>query len=126
MPPLLDDLVAQYPSDRLLVLKVDVDQPQQVLDAFARAKDAFGRLDVIVNNAAWATNAEIESVREEDARAMFETNFWGAYHVTREAVRFLREVNPPGVGGRLLQVSSVSGMSGIPGLGFYSASKFGA
>ena len=78
-----------------------------------------------MSNAAFAALGEVEAVREEDARAMFEPNFWGAMHVTREAVKFFREVNGPSVGGRLLQVSSIVGITGGPGLGFYSASKCG-
>ncbi|KAI0754411.1 NAD-P-binding protein [Daedaleopsis nitida] len=124
----LHDLVAQYSSvtesGRLLVLQLDVSQPQEIVAAFAQAKAAFGRIDVVVNNAAYAVMGEVESVREGDARVMFETNFWGAYNVTREAVSFFREVNAPGVGGRLLQMSSITGLTGGAGLAFYSASKF--
>ncbi|KAH9891856.1 NAD-P-binding protein [Cubamyces lactineus] len=122
-PDALHDLASRYTKERLLVLKVDVTKPEEIADAFSQAKSTFGRLDVVVNNAAFAALGEVEAVREEDARAMFETNFWGAMHVTREAVEFFREVNGPSVGGRLLQISSIVGITGGPGLGFYSASK---
>ncbi|KAI0655390.1 NAD-P-binding protein [Cubamyces menziesii] len=122
-PDALNDLTSQYPKGRLLVLKLDVTKPEEITDAFSQAKSTFGRIDVVVSNAAFAALGEVEAVREEDARAMFETNFWGAMHVTREAVKFFREVNGPSVGGRLLQVSSIVGITGGPGLGFYSASK---
>lgn len=125
-PSALDALTSQYPAGRLLVLTLDVNKPEEIVDAFARARAAFGRIDVVVNNAAYGVLGEVEAVREEDARAMFETNFWGAMHVTREAVKFFREVNGPAVGGRLLQVSSITGIMGGPGLGFYSATKCGA
>ena len=62
---------------------------------------------------------------DEDVRALFETNFWGAANVSREAVKFFREVNPAGVGGRLLQMSSLGGLKGGPATAYYSASKFG-
>ncbi|RDX48769.1 NAD-P-binding protein [Lentinus brumalis] len=122
-PSVLDALVSQYPVDRLLVLKVDVNIKQEILDAFAATKDKFGRLDVVANNAAYNVLGELESVPEEVGRALFETNFWGAVTVSREAVRFFRELNPPGVGGRLLQISSISGLVGGAGLAYYSASK---
>ncbi|KAI0642904.1 NAD-P-binding protein, partial [Trametes meyenii] len=122
-PSTLEDLSTQYSEERLLVLHLDVTKSDEISEAFARAKEAFGRIDVVVNNAAFAALGEVEAVREEDARAMFETNFWGAMHVTREAVRFFREVNGPVFGGRLLQVSSITGIAGGPGLGFYSATK---
>ncbi|KAH9889898.1 NAD-P-binding protein [Cubamyces lactineus] len=120
----LDDLKTKYPSDRLMVVKVDVSNSREIADAFAQVKAAFGRLDVVVNNAGWGVFGEVEAVREEDARAMFDTNFWGAVNVSREAVKFFREVNAPGVGGRLLQISSLLGVGGGPGVGFYSATKF--
>ncbi|OJT03868.1 hypothetical protein TRAPUB_5459 [Trametes pubescens] len=122
-PSALYALTSQYPVERLLVLTLDVNKLEEIVDAFARARTAFGRIDVVVNNAAYGVLGEVEAVREEDARAMFETNFWGAMHVTREAVKFFREVNGPVVGGRLLQVSSITGIMGGPGLGFYSATK---
>ena len=69
---------------------------------------------------------EVEAMPEADARAIFETNFWGAVSVSREAVRFFREVNPAGAGGRLLQFSSLSGLRGFGTSAFYCATKFGA
>ncbi|KAI0775563.1 NAD-P-binding protein [Trametes elegans] len=122
-PNALDALTSKYPKERLLTPRVDVNNPAEIAAAFAQAQVAFGRIDIVVNNAAYGVLGEVESVREEDARAMFETNFWGAMHVTREAVRFFREVNGPSVGGRLLQVSSITGITGGPNLGFYSATK---
>ncbi|EIW52318.1 NAD-P-binding protein [Trametes versicolor FP-101664 SS1] len=120
---LLDDLVNQYSSDRILVVKTDVTQPQEVADAFVHAKSVFGRVDIVFNNAGYADLGEIESVLDVDARALFETNFWGAVSVTREAVKFFRESNPPGDGGRLLQMTSMYGIVGANCLAFYSASK---
>ncbi|KAM5540770.1 hypothetical protein V8D89_005414 [Ganoderma adspersum] len=123
-PEALADLVAEYPADRLLTLKLDVTKQQDVLDAFAAAKAKFGRVDVVANNAGFGTLGEVEAVPDADARALFETNFWGAAWVSREAVRFFREVNPAGAGGRLLQFSSVLGFKGMPGMAYYSATKF--
>ncbi|KAI0738146.1 NAD(P)-binding protein [Daedaleopsis nitida] len=119
----LKGLVAEYPPDRLLVVKLDVTNRQDILDAFERTKETFGRLDVVVNNAAWGIIAEVEGTPDELARDMFETNFWGGAHVLQEAVRFFREVNEPGRGGRIIHVSSGTGIVGYPSTGFYSASK---
>ena len=124
-PEALSDLSAEYPADRLLVLKLDVSKPQEIVDAFTTAKEKFGHIDVVANNAAYCTLGEVEAVANVDARSLFETNFWGAANVSREAVRFFREVNPAGVGGRLLQVSSVAGLQGLAAMAFYAASKFG-
>ncbi|PIL27825.1 hypothetical protein GSI_10979 [Ganoderma sinense ZZ0214-1] len=125
-PEALAALAAQCPAaaDRLLVLKLDVTQEQDVLAAFAAAKAKFGRVDVVANNTGYGTLGEIESVPDADAHAMFETNFWGAARVSREAVRFFREENPAGAGGRLLQFSSVAGFQGFSGMAYYTATKF--
>ncbi|TFK83917.1 NAD-P-binding protein [Polyporus arcularius HHB13444] len=122
-PSLLDDLAAKYSSNRFLAVSLDVTQPQQVVDAFAQAKAAFGRINVVVNNAGLTNLGELESVTEEKAKVIIDTNFWGATYVTREAIKFFRESNPPGAGGRLLQVGSILGLIGLPGRSFYAASK---
>ncbi|KAI0330507.1 NAD-P-binding protein [Cubamyces sp. BRFM 1775] len=123
-PSTMSDLSAKHGRDRLLVLNADVTVPEQVEEAFAQSKCAFGQLDVVVNNAGWAHLGEVESMDDATARAMFETNFWGAVKVTREALKFFRDCNPPGTGGRLLQISSVLGMVGLGAHTFYAASKF--
>ncbi|RDX48781.1 NAD-P-binding protein [Lentinus brumalis] len=123
-PSALDDLAKVYPPTRLLLLRLDVTQPEQIVEAFARAKAAFGRIDVVVNNAGWGDLGEIEAMDEERGRGLLETNFWGALHVSKEAIRFFRDENGPGVGGRLLQMSSYLGLAGFPAAGYYVASKF--
>lgn len=124
-PEVLDDLKAKYPPSRLLILKLDVTKPKDITDAFEKTKEAFGRLDVVFNNAGYPLFGEIEGTPEEVARALFEVTFWGADRVAREAVKFFREVNAPGVGGRLLNNSSSTGISAIAGVGYYCASKYG-
>ncbi|OCH95133.1 NAD(P)-binding protein [Obba rivulosa] len=125
-PEVLAGLSAQYPVDRLLVLKLDVQNENEIIAAFAAAKEKFGRLDVVFNNAACGVLSEVESAagNETLVRDMFEVNFWGATHVSQAAVKFFREVNKPGIGGRLLQVSSLAGIEGVPTFGFYNATKF--
>ncbi|KII84269.1 hypothetical protein PLICRDRAFT_46126 [Plicaturopsis crispa FD-325 SS-3] len=122
-PDALKDLSDKYPKERLLVLKLDVSKPAEIEHAFSDAEKAFGRIDVVFNNAAYGVLGEIEGTPEDVARAMFDVVFWGAANVSRAAVRFFREVNKPGVGGLLLQVSSMAAYDGLPGVGYYSASK---
>lgn len=123
-PEVLNDLKASHPSDKLLILKLDVTKHQEILDAFAQTKKTFGQIDIVFNNAGYGIFGEVESVPDNTARAMFETNFWGAANVMREAVRFFREENAPGVGGRLFNVSSMVGISGVPITSYYAATKF--
>ncbi|KAI0821795.1 NAD-P-binding protein [Trametes gibbosa] len=122
-PEALSDLESQYPSERLVVVKVDVTLPSEIAAAFDKAKEAFGRLDVVVSNAGYSVIGEVEGTPDDVARALFDANFWGSVDVMREAVRFFREANTPGKGGRIIQISSALGLTGFPGSGFYSATK---
>ena len=120
-PEVLSDLVAKYPKDKLLVLKVDVCKEADITAAFDKAKEVFGHIDVVFNNAGIGSLGETEAVPDDVARAQFEVNFWGAANVSRAAIKFFREVNKPQVGGTLLQVSSITFYDPSPALSYYSA-----
>ncbi|KAG1786683.1 uncharacterized protein HD556DRAFT_1521628 [Suillus plorans] len=120
-PQVLSDLAARYPADKLLVLKVDVTKQEDIDEAFARTRSAFGRLDVVFNNAGYSIITEIEGTPVDKARELFETNFWGATNISRAAVKFFREVNERGKGGTILQISSIGGFHARPGIGYYAA-----
>ncbi|KAG1813928.1 uncharacterized protein BJ212DRAFT_1482281 [Suillus subaureus] len=107
-PSVLDDLAAKYPRTQLLVLPLDVTNEAQVKSAFALAKDAFGRVDVVYNNAAQAFFQEVEGTSLDRARKLMDINFWGAVM---------------GAGGMLVQVSSMAGTTAVPLIGFYSTTK---
>ncbi|KAG2048001.1 NAD(P)-binding protein [Suillus hirtellus] len=113
-PQVLSDLAARYSADKLLVLKVDVTKQEDIDKAFARTRSAFGRLDVVFNNAGYSIVTEIEGTPVHKAREIFETNFWGATNVSRAAVKFFREVNERGKGGTILQISSICGFHAFP------------
>ncbi|KAG2087192.1 uncharacterized protein F5147DRAFT_728116 [Suillus discolor] len=98
-PQVLSDLAALYSADKLLVLKVDVTKQEDIDEAFARTRSAFGRLDVVFNNAGCGLFSEIEGTPDDQARGIFETNFWGATN-----------------GGIILQVSSVGGFHALPAM----------
>lgn len=119
----IETLAARYP-DKLHIVTADVSKKEDVARLFEYVQKEFGRLDVISNNAAiGGPRSEAESFPEGAARRVFDVNFWGALYVAKEAVRFFREVNPPGEGGRLLQISSVAGILSPPLMGIYAASK---
>jgi len=119
-PSALSDLSAKYPASQLLVVKLDVTSPADIKAAFAKAIETFGRVDVVYNNAGYGSVGEIEGTPDDVARGVFEVNFWGSANVARETIRVFRDVNKP-AGGRLLQASSMAGVSGMPGIGYYSA-----
>ncbi|KAM5545862.1 hypothetical protein V8D89_000900 [Ganoderma adspersum] len=121
-PEVLNDFASKYTPEQLLVLRLDVSKPDEIKDAFAKAKETFGRIDVVFNNAGYAFACEAEAVPDEPARALFDVIFWGAAHVSQEAVRFFRDENSPR-GGRLIQNSATVGLTATPAMGFYCAAK---
>ncbi|KDR84661.1 hypothetical protein GALMADRAFT_151451 [Galerina marginata CBS 339.88] len=125
--PLQAELDRKYDAEtlkRLLVLKLDVTQPDDVKAVFAQAIEKFGRVDVVVNNAGYTILGEVEASPIEAARAQFEVMFWGVVHVSKEAVRVFREVNPQGAGGHIFNVSSTGGYSAQATISYYNAAKF--
>lgn len=122
---MLKELQDRTPANQLLVVKVDVTKEDDILNAFAKAKEKFGRIDVVYNNAGYSISSAVESTPDDAARAVFETNFWGSTRVSREAVRFFRDENPKGAGGRLIVTSSLVGLNAYASFGFYSATKYG-
>ncbi|ESK82462.1 NAD-P-bindingprotein [Moniliophthora roreri MCA 2997] len=121
-PESLADLQKVYPEEKLLVVKLDVTKKDEITAAFKKAKEFFGRIDVVYNNAGYAFAGEAEAVPEEDARGLFDTNFWGSCSVAREAIAFFRDVNKP-VGGRLIQMCSYYGLIAGGAMNYYVASK---
>jgi NAD(P)-dependent dehydrogenase (short-subunit alcohol dehydrogenase family) len=119
-PDSLRDLVARHPEQARAVA-LDVTDREQALAAVAAAVQAFGRIDVLVNNAGYANVNSIEDFAEEDFREQIETNLWGVINVTRAALPVLRAQGS----GRIIQISSVGGRTSSPGLGPYQTAKWG-
>ncbi|WP_441127725.1 SDR family NAD(P)-dependent oxidoreductase [Nonomuraea sp. H19] len=115
----LDELVAAY-SDAVLPLEMDVTDKAAVLESVKRAKEHFGRLDVIVNNAGYAQFGAIEELTEEQLRDQLETNVFGAMRVIQAALPYLREQGS----GHIIQMSSAAGLIAMPLGGAYHASKW--
>ncbi|KUN18832.1 oxidoreductase [Streptomyces antibioticus] len=119
-PDQLAELVTQY-GDRVRAVALDVTDPVAARTAVQAGVEAFGRLDVVVNNAGYANSAPIEEMTEDDFRAQFEANFFGVVNVTRAALPVLRGRRS----GMFLQFSSLGGrVGGTPGMGAYQSAKF--
>ncbi|PIL34515.1 hypothetical protein GSI_03293 [Ganoderma sinense ZZ0214-1] len=121
-PEVLSDFASKYTPEQLLVTRLDVTKPDEIKAAFAKAKEVFGRVDVVFNNAGYTLTGEAEGVPDDVARDLFEVDFWGAAHVSQEAVRFFRDENKP-QGGRLIQNSAAVGLIATPMMGFYCSAK---
>ncbi|MEV5650730.1 oxidoreductase [Nocardia sp. NPDC052254] len=119
-PGQLDELRQRYGA-RLLPVRLDVTDPAAAEAAVAAATEAFGSLDVVVNNAGYADSAPIEEMAADDFRAQIETNLFGVVNVTRAALPVLRSRRS----GTFVQISSIGGrVGGSPGLGAYQTAKF--
>ncbi|MGI5516277.1 oxidoreductase [Streptomyces sp. CA-106131] len=119
-PEQLADLISRY-GDRVRAVPLDVTDTAAAQQAVQAAVDAFGRLDIVVNNAGYANSAPIEEMAEDDFRAQFEANFFGVVNVTRAALPVLRGQRS----GTFLQFSSLGGrVGGTPGMGAYQSAKF--
>ena len=103
---------------RAIHYSADVADERSLRDAAARCVEAFGRIDTWVNNAGVAIYGKIMDVSEEDARRLFETNYWGVVAGSRVAVEHLRQN-----GGALINVGSEVSDMPVPLLGPYCASK---
>lgn len=112
--------MGRYP-DTALALPLDVTDRAAVFDTVARAREHFGELEIVVNNAGYGQFGMIEELTEEEARAQIETNLFGALWVTQAALPFLRARG----NGHIVQVSSIGGISAFPAIGMYHASKWG-
>ena len=113
------DLAAGAPG-RALALPLDVTRPEQVAAVVAEAERAFGRIDVLVNNAGYGYLAAIEEGEEDEVRALFETNFFGLVAMIKAVLPGMRARGA----GHVINVTSMTGLVGNPGAGYYAASKF--
>lgn len=118
-PEQLDSLIHQYP-EAVKVVRLDVTKPQEVRDAIQAAIDAFGRIDVVVNNAGFGSIGAIEEVSDDAVRNQFETNVFGALDVMRAVLPTLRHQQS----GHILNISSVGGFVSFGACGVYCATKF--
>ncbi|KAF8441369.1 hypothetical protein L210DRAFT_3399021, partial [Boletus edulis BED1] len=121
-PSVISDLSTKYPASRLLVLQLDVSDATAITAAFEQAVASFTRVDVVLNNAGFFGVGEVEGMSDENSRAIFDINFWGASNVMKEAVKCFRDINRP-MGGQLLNVSSRTALIPQPGSAHYAAAS---
>lgn len=118
-PDTLADLRAPEPG-QLQIAALDVTRPGDAAAAVALAEQHFGRLDILVNNAGFGFVGAVEEGEADEYRPMFETNVFGLIETTRAALPALRRSR----GGRIVNLSSIAGIVGRAGFGYYNASKF--
>jgi len=111
----------EFSSDAgCLIAALDVNNPAQVRQAVAVAEERFGRIDVLVNNAGYGYLAALEEGEDEAVRAMFETNFFGLAGLTKAVLPGMRQRRS----GHIVNITSMAGLVGSPGIAYYNATKF--
>jgi len=118
-PERLRELAETY-GDAILLAPLDVNDAAGAVQAVAKARATFGRIDVVVNNAGYSDLASFEDTPLEAFRAQFETSFYGVVNVSKAAVPVLREQGR----GHIFQISSLSVRLSAPGLTAYQAAKW--
>jgi NAD(P)-dependent dehydrogenase (short-subunit alcohol dehydrogenase family) len=118
-PRRLDDLVERY-GDRMRTASLDVADEEAANAAVQAAVEAFGCLDVVVNNAGYGDIAPFEQLSPERFKALIDTNFYGVVYTTRAALPVMRKQRS----GCILQISSVGGRLARPGSAGYHAAKW--
>ena len=119
-PAQLADLVERY-RDRIRAVALNVTDDRAADHAVQSAVDAFGRVDVLVNNAGYGDVNSIEDTSLTDFRAQIETNLFGVIIVTKATIPLMREQGE----GHIIQFSSIGGRVGALGRAPYSAAKWG-
>jgi NAD(P)-dependent dehydrogenase (short-subunit alcohol dehydrogenase family) len=110
------------PGDRALPVPTDITDPESVERLFRRAVEAFGRVDLLFNNAGvGAPGVRLEDITIEQWRTVVDTNLTGAFLCTREAFRVMRAQTPRG--GRIINNGSISAQVPRPNSAPYTATK---
>ena len=116
----IDDLVAAFAPGTVIPVQLDVTDDASVKQACEAALTAVDAIDVLVNNAGIGFFSTVEDSADSDAREVMEANFWGAARVTTALLPHLRSRKA----GHIFTISSIAGVRGSVGLGYYCASKF--
>jgi NAD(P)-dependent dehydrogenase (short-subunit alcohol dehydrogenase family) len=117
-PERLADLAKAHP-DTALTLALDVTDDEEVTAAVRQAEDAFGGVDVLVNNAGYGYRAAVEEGDPADVQRLFATNFFGPVALIKAALPGMRARRS----GVIVNISSIGALRCPPGSGYYSASK---
>ena len=115
----LSELKKEF-GDKVLPLELDITNKTADYEAIEKAKNHFGKIDVLINNAGYGLFGTVEETSEKEAREQMETNFFGLLWLTQAVLPIMREQKS----GHILQVSSGLGLFAWEILGLYAASKF--
>ncbi len=118
-PTKIRDLTAGH-EGRALALKLDVTDKAEATEAVRYSEAVFGSIDVLVNNAGFGYVGAVEESEEAEVRALMETNFFGLARMIHAVLPGMRHRRR----GSIVNISSIGGLVGFPGVGYYNATKF--
>ena len=113
-------------GERFRGIPCDVTSAEQVAGAVDAVLAESEYIDVLINNAGVGLHSNVDEMREEDWSGLLETNLGGVFQCTRAVVPIMKRRNQAlGFGGHIVNIASVAGLVGNPGLSAYNASKYG-
>jgi NAD(P)-dependent dehydrogenase (short-subunit alcohol dehydrogenase family) len=115
----LKQAVGVIDTERFLALAVDLNNPECIDGSVQQTIAAFGRIDVLVNNAGYGMAGTVEEVSEQDIRQLFDVNVLAPINVIKSVVPFMRQQRS----GYIVNIGSIAGLAGVPGWSVYSATK---
>jgi NAD(P)-dependent dehydrogenase (short-subunit alcohol dehydrogenase family) len=107
-------------ADNFLPLEVDLADEDSVGCAMHQTKKAFGRIDVVINNAGYGIGGSIEELSDDETRGNFNVNVFGTLNVIRMVMPYMRDQQS----GHIINISSIAGFAPGTGWSVYAATKF--
>lgn len=115
----IQNIIDQYPQTAFAI-KLDVTDEAEIKSATEKMIANFGTIDVLVNNAGIGYFGAVEESENAEVRRMFEINVFGLANMTKAVLPIMRKQKS----GHIVNIASIGGLVGFPGVGFYNATKF--
>ncbi len=111
---------SKEPDSKVIFIQMDLTDISTIKKTVKTVMEREGRIDVLINNAGMHTGGPVETTSPENIKLQIDTNFIGTVHLTREVLPYMRQQG----GGKIINISSIGGLMGLPFQAFYSASKY--
>lgn len=115
----IDQLIDEYGSTRIFSYVLDLNNPELIDEFIENLGNQFSKIDVLINNAGISRPIPLENLTLEKWNEVFDTNVRGPFFLSQKIVPLMKEAG----GGKIVNISSISGHEAYPGMGAYSSSK---
>ncbi len=119
-PETIVDIAASATKGQAIALPLDVTDRQQISDAVTSTTEAFGGIDVLVNNAGYGYMSAVEEGEDHEVRRLFDTNYFGVVDTVKAVLPTMRQQRS----GHIINISSMTGLVANPPNAYYSSTKF--